>query len=89
MDAFAEKLQKLMSEYRSLKVRNSQLQAEIEKKNSELSQAADQNFELRKKYEQVLFVSQYGGGAEERAAAKKQIDKLVGEVDKCLALLDE
>ena len=45
--------------------------------------------ELRKQNDHLAMAGQLAGNSGDRIAAKKQIDKMVREIDKCLALLDE
>ncbi len=89
INAFEAKLRILISEYQSLKAQNQKLKAEIEKEHNSLMKAHSEILELRKKNDHLTFASQFGGAVEGRAEAKKQIDKLVREIDQCLALLDE
>lgn len=89
INAFEAKLRKLISEYHSLRAQNQALRAEVKKEHDNLMKAHSEILELRKKNDHLTFASQFGGAVEGRAEAKKQIDKLVREIDQCLALLDE
>lgn len=89
INAFEIKLRKLISEYQSLKARNEKLKADFDKEHENLMKAHSEILELRKKNDHLTFASQFGGSTEGRAEAKKQIDRMVREIDQCLALLDE
>lgn len=89
MNAFDEKVRKLMSEYRLLQQQNKELKAELHKEHESLVKAHGELLELRKKNDHLALANQLAGNSEDRFAAKKQIDKMVREIDKCLALLDE
>lgn len=87
--AFEKKLRKLMSEYKSLQDQNLKLQADINREHDSLMKAHSEILELRKQNDHLLLANQLGGSPEGRAEAKKQIDRMVREIDQCLALLDE
>lgn len=78
-----------MEEYRSLKTQNAELRSKLNHTEESLIQAHIQLSELRKKNDQLVIAQQIGGPGEGKAEAKKQIDKLVREIDQCLALLND
>jgi hypothetical protein len=45
--------------------------------------------ELRKNYDHLLIARNLGSTESEKAESRQQITKMVREIDKCLALLDE
>ena len=45
--------------------------------------------ELRKNYDHLQISKSLGSSEAEKAESKKKISKMVREIDKCLALLDE
>jgi len=87
--AFEEKLRKLISEYQSLKKQNSLLKAELDRKQNDLMHAHQEVLELRKDYDHLRIAKSLSGSDVERNESKLQITKMVREIDKCLALLDE
>jgi septal ring factor EnvC (AmiA/AmiB activator) len=87
--AFEKKLRKLISEYKSLQERNSLLANELERKQTDLMEAHKEILELRKNYDHLRMAKNLGGLEVEKAESQKQIAKMVREIDKCLALLDE
>ena len=89
INAFEKKLRKLISEYQSLQTQNNKLQAELAQKQESLINAHGEILELRKKNEHLSLANQLSGSGEGRTEAKKQIDRMVREIDQCLALLDE
>ena len=86
---FETKLQKLISEYESLKTRNVELQAELQRKQQDLMQAHKEVLELQKNYDHLRMARYLTVSAKEQKVSKQYINKLVREIDKCLALLDE
>lgn len=89
IDAFELKLRKLMSEYQSLQEQNAELKAELERKHTDLMHAHQDVLELRKNYDHLRIARNLGVSQEDRNESKQRINKMVREIDKCLALLDE
>ena len=87
--AFELKLRKLMSEYQSLQEQNAELKAELERKHSDLMHAHQDVLELQKNYDHLRIARNLGVSQEDRNESKQRINKMVREIDKCLALLDE
>jgi len=87
--AFETRLRKLISEYKSLQEQNSLLKDELERKQTDLMHAHQEVLELRKNYDHLQTARNLGSSETERAESKQQIAKMVREIDKCLALLDE
>lgn len=87
--AFELKLRKLMSEYQSLQEQNAELKAELERKHTDLMHAHQDVLELRKNYDHLRIARNLGISQEDRNESKQRINKMVREIDKCLALLDE
>ena len=84
--AFELKLRKLMSEYQSLQEQNAELKAELERKHTDLMHAHQDVLELRKNYDHLRIARNLGVSQEDRNESKQRINKMVREIDKCLAL---
>ncbi len=78
-----------MSEYQSLQEQNAELKAELERKHTDLMHAHQDVLELRKNYDHLRIARNLGVSQEDRNESKQRINKMVREIDKCLALLDE
>jgi len=89
INAFEIKLRKLISEYKSLQDQNSRLKAELDRKQTDLMLAHQEVLELRKNYDHLKIAKSIGASETEKAESKQRISKMVREIDKCLALLDE
>ena len=87
--AFEIKLRKLISEYTFLKEENSMIKAELNRKQTDLMVAHQEILELRKNYDHLQIARNLGTSETEKAESRQQISKMVREIDKCLALLDE
>lgn len=86
---FTTKLRKLISEYRLLQAENQLLHRRQAQLAAELEQAQTLIKDLKKQSEHLVLLNQLGGSGEDRKAAKQQIDKMVREIDQCLALLKD
>ena len=86
---FEKRLRKLISEYKFLIEQNKNLQQELERKQTDLMLAHQEILELRKNYDHLKTVRNLGTSEAERSESKQKINKMVREIDKCLALLDE
>lgn len=87
--AFESKLRKLISEYKLLQDEKHQLEAKLAQKQNDLIEAHHKVQELQKNYDHLLIARNLGTSASNKAESKQRIDKLVREIDSCLALLDE
>lgn len=87
--AFEIKLRKLISEYKSLQIHNTNLKAELDRKQTDLMHAHQEVLELRKNYDHLRMSKNLSGSEVQRDESKQRITKMVREIDKCLALLDE
>ena len=89
INAFEIKLRKLISEYKSLQVQNTRLKEELDRKQNDLMHAHQEVLELRKNYDHLQLAKNLGSTDEEKQESKQRLSKMVREIDKCLALLDE
>ena len=89
INAFEIKLRKLISEYKSLQEQNSLLKAELSREHTDLMKAHQEVLELRKNYDHLQLAKNLGSTDEEKQESKQRLSKMVREIDKCLALLDE
>ncbi len=89
INAFEMKLRKLISEYESLREQNVQLKTALERKQEDLMQAHQQILEVRNSYDRLRVAQNLGVTDEERVESKRRITKIVREIDKCLALLND
>ncbi len=89
INAFEVKLRKLISEYELIREQNEQLKAALERKQEDLMQAHQQILEVRNNYDRLRVARNLGTTEEERVESKRRINRIVREIDKCLALLNE
>lgn len=89
VNGFETRLRKLISEYKSLQEQNETLLLELNRKQNDLMQAHQEILELRKDYDHLRTARNLSVTDEDRLASKERINKMVREIDKCIALLDE
>ncbi|MDR1585134.1 MAG: hypothetical protein LBS07_03025 [Prevotellaceae bacterium] len=87
--AFEQKLRKLMSEYRLLREENTRLKDDLNRKHNDLMLAHKDVLTLQEDYEQLRIARNLASTEDERNEAKQSITKLIREIDKCLALLND
>jgi len=87
--AFEKRLRKLISEYRLLQQQNALMKAELIRKQDDLMLAHQEILELRKKYDHLQIARNLATTEDKKKESKQRITKMVREIDKCLALLDE
>jgi predicted RNase H-like nuclease (RuvC/YqgF family) len=87
--AFDSKIRRLMYMYKTLKEENTALKSELSEKDK-IIEAANENIDrLNLKYENLKIARVVSIRQNEITGAKKRLSKLVQEVDKCIALLNE
>ena len=69
--------------------KNAILVSELERRQNDLMLAHREILELRQNYDHLRMARTLAATDEEKAESKKRIEKMVREIDKCLALLDE
>ena len=87
--SFDEKLMRLTFLYRELKRENASLKLLLSDKESEVSQLKNCLKELEEQYANLKTVRLLSVNQRELNDTKQRIGKLVREVDKCIALLNE
>ena len=78
----------LISEHGRLKGVIAGLETELESVRRELLEKTEEAKELKTKYEKARFSGAILGNPEDAEMAKKRVNELVREIDKCIALLD-
>ena len=78
----------LILEHDRLKEIITHLQTELEETRKELLDKTEEAKELKTKYEKARFSGAILGNPEDAEMAKRRVNELVREIDKCIALLD-
>lgn len=86
---FEENFRKLLAERNALKSENSFFKEELDRKQEDLMKAHKEILDLRNEYNLLQTADGLSGSAESREISRKHLVKMVQEIDKCLALLNE
>ncbi|WP_163628893.1 hypothetical protein [Paludibacter sp. 221] len=86
---FEKNLKDLISKCESLKEENASLKKDLEFTEKKLSRINGDFEELQNNYNHLRVARYLNVSSKERKISKQHIDKLVREIDKCLALLNE
>ncbi len=89
LNAFDTKLRKLISEYRLLQAENQLLKRREKHLTGELERLNQVIDGMQKENDHLKLLNQLGGSGENRKVAKQQIERMVREIDQCLALLND
>jgi chromosome segregation ATPase len=83
-----KKLEELLERHNNLRTKNVELKNENESIKSILQERNDKIKELETKYERIKISGALMGEGENAVEAKKKINELVREIDRCVALLN-
>ena len=83
-----KKVEDLLGRYSGLKAENSGLKDEIEMLKRELQSKNEEIRDLEAKYERLKITGALMGEGGNGAEARKRINELVREIDRCVALLN-
>jgi chromosome segregation ATPase len=83
-----KKLEELFERYNNLRIKNVELKSENEAIKHNLQDHDNKIKELEIKYERIKLAGALIGEGDNAAEAKKKINELVREIDRCAALLN-
>ncbi len=86
---FKVKIKQLKAKHEAIKQERSQLVLKIEDLEVIINQLNQKNSLLEKKYENLKLAKVLDASMDENQDAKNKIQKLVREIDKCIALLNK
>jgi regulator of replication initiation timing len=86
---FKLKVKQVIAKHDALKQENRQLQGKIGDLESAIIQLQQENRSLELKYENLKLAKMFAASDVENKDAKSRIQKLVREIDKCIALLNK
>ena len=82
-------LKKIINLYEEEKEKNNELSAEINALNTTIEKLTTENKELEQKYENNKIAKAFIGAAGDNHDAKIKVNRIVREIDKCIALLNK
>lgn len=86
---FEARVRQLMFMYERLKLENAALEQQVSEKNEELRLASEEIKSLKAKYDNLKVARIIAVRQDDFKGAKQRLSKLVREVEKCIALLNE
>jgi len=81
-------LQQMFQSFEKLEIEKEMLEEKIVRLRDEIKTLRQQKFELDQKQEKLKFANIVLSGTDENREAKNRINKIVREIDKCIALLN-
>ncbi len=82
-----EQIRQLIAAYESEKVERTRLQAELEQATAQNETYRKQIIELERQIDNLKLTEAFKAGGD-NTAAKKKIDSLMKEIDRCIALME-
>ena len=89
LEKLNENVKLLFDEYESVERSNEMLKNEINRLKNEIQVLEKEKFVLGQKIEQMKLATLLLSGVDENREAKQKINKLIREIDKCIALLNK
>ena len=86
---FEARVRQLMFMYEIIKQENAELRQQVFEKNEQIQSSAEEVRVLKAKYDNLKMVRIIAVKQDDFRGAKQRLSKLVREVEKCIALLDE
>ena len=87
-DKIKERIQKLIAAYESERAQRIRLESELEQSKSQNEQYNKQITELERTIDNLRLADAFKAGNADNTEAKKKIDRLIKEIDKCITLME-
>ena len=84
-----ENISKLISQNKTLKNENERLSADLDKREQELKLAHSKEIELQSKYDSLKMAKILSVSEKDTEFSQQKLSKLVREINKCIALLNQ
>ncbi len=88
IDQLKKRIQQLISAYETEKAEHNRLQAELDKSIAENEAYKKQITELERTIDNLKLADAFKAGNADNTEARKKIDKLIKEIDKCITLME-
>ena len=82
------KIGQLIALYESEKMERMKLQAELEQSRNQNETYRKQIIELERQLDNLKLTEAFKAGSTDTASAKKKIDSLIKEIDRCISLME-
>lgn len=88
LETVKEKIGQLIALYESEKMERMKLQAELEQSRNQNETYRKQIIELERQLDNLKLTEAFKAGSTDTASAKKKIDSLIKEIDRCISLME-
>ena len=88
LDTVKQKIQQLIAAYEAERVERIRLQSELDQAKSCNEAYRKQITELERKIDNLKLADAFKAGNVDNAEAKKKIDRLIKEIDRCITLME-
>jgi uncharacterized metal-binding protein len=88
LETVKEKITQLIAAYEKEKMERTRLQAELEQSLAKNETYRKQIIELERQIDNQKLTEAFMAGGADRSAAKKKIDSLLKEIDRCIKLME-
>ena len=88
LDKVKEKIQKLIAAYETERAARVRLESELEKSESQNQEYRKQITELERTIDNLRLADAFKAGNADNTEARKKIDRLIKEIDKCITLME-
>ena len=88
IDKLKERIQQLIAAYESERAERIRLEAELDKSQSQNVEYTKQITELERTIDNLKLADAFKAGNADNTEARKKIDRLIKEIDKCITLME-
>ena len=88
IDKLKKRIQQLIAAYESERAQRVRLESELEKSESQNAQYLKQITELERTIDNLRLADAFKAGNADNTEARKKIDRLIKEIDKCITLME-
>ena len=88
IDKLKERIQQLIEAYESERAERIRLESELDRSESQNAEYQKQITELERTIDNLKLADAFKAGNADNTEARKKIDKLIKEIDKCITLME-
>jgi uncharacterized coiled-coil DUF342 family protein len=88
IEKLRQRIQELISAYETEKQERRRLESELEKATTQNKAYKEQIIELERTIDNLKLADAFKSGNADNTEARKKIDKLIKEIDKCITLME-
>lgn len=88
IDKLKERIQQLIAAYESERAERIRLESELDRSESQNAEYQKQITELERTIDNLKLADAFKAGNADNTEARKKIDKLIKEIDKCITLME-